>query len=146
MCLKNERPITRKSGFGYAVRTETGQTLVTPYNGSETPMNKWLKASCVIASYTTSTLGTSHRQISLSQASSYQLSQVGFHFFTNKKYAIRFLKGLNYSAEHPLYILVKLKYRKGKYSGVVGSVSPAVLNGIPCSTAMEIKILEVLND
>lgn len=127
MCISKIKPIRHKTGFGYAIKGRYSSTSKKTFRSilkdSRQFMNRWSKAkSC---SY------------------SPDPDQIGFHFFKNKKNAILLLKN---SVCLEDLILVKLQYKEGKFDGVVSEYNSRINPlKLPCSTAMRIKILEVIS-
>jgi len=129
MCIDNIKPITHKSGFGYTVRMVVKGKLISPYKEAFTPLKMWQGAM---------------EEVGLSKI---ELKQVGFHFFTNKRVALKFLKQYRQMYSNEVVRLVKLQYRSGKYSGTTSAATNLSDDkSLPCSTAMEIKPLEILSD
>ena len=123
MCISNIKPIKRKSGFGYAIREQINDELFSPCKATKSPLNEWLKAE------------------DKSYYKDAKTEQACFHFFTNKKSALKFKNNV-FSG----MVLVRLQYRGGLVSGETDRIISFAgnPNGIPCSTAKEIKVLEIL--
>jgi len=124
MCISKTTPIKKEAGIGYAVKRA----------------NKGAKSVSSVIKYSTQRIGqwTKARDKTEFYWRGAKPENIGFHIFTNKKHAKKF-KNMMFEDNN---VVVKLQYRKGMYAGVIDNCGHA--NGLPCITAKEIKILEIL--